>query len=856
MENTPGCYCPPLASNSNIRNGNNDFCHSDVTGEDEEGEPPNISTLLGNYISVVSNEPLDSTIMAVGRVHRGVGVRKLSSMFAVVMFIICNQSMLLCAAEAGVDATSGIPVVDNDIDSHGVRGAIGTPFIPSQQDFDQDTNGDDCNYECCLSFIDIINSQKLDGNGDYYLLGYDDEQNEDGKLSHYMVQRMLQETTNSTEPAPCTPEEEEGGGVPLPVWAQYLFIVILVSFSALFSGLTLGLMSLDPSGLEIVMANADDPQLARAAKAIYPVRLNGNLLLCTLLLGNVGVNSMLSIIMADLTSGLVGFIVSTAVIVVFGEIIPQAVCSRFALQIGKKTVPLVKVIMLLLYPLCKPMSMILNKVLGHEIGTTYNASEMAKLIEMHVARGHLESTTGAAMTGALRYRTIPVSEVMTPLVNTFMLSADERLGFDTVAKIFKTGYSRIPVYEVSPSNIIGLLFVKDLIFLDPEDEIPVKNFVQIFGRGLHVVWLDDNLGGVLKLLKRGRSHMALVRGVNDGNGEVDPFYEIKGIITLEDVVEEILGDEIIDETDELVDVNNPDTTIERSTSNIGDYIGASVENSSTGPVMPLVGSGVSDRGSTRSIDWEARLRLLDERLVDEHLSPEEARAVCAHLKTNYSKAVELISEKQLKELLSTVPVSEISPASTCTTEDGGGDDCSGVPTDSAELIYERGVPADFCTVVLQGKIVVMSGGDKFRSDVSNWGVLASRALTDPSYVPDFSAWVLPNQSHSGGCRCVKLDRKSFYDAVDNTALERTDNAIPALAMAVASAPEDSLVPSATVSFAAPKSADQIDSSAKLSIPPSPPKPYVQSFVQRKVNTRRSQLLKAFNRAANPEDTKE
>lgn len=76
-----------------------------------------------------------------------------------------------------------------------------------------------------------------------------------------------------------------------------------------------------------------------------------------------------------------------------------------------------------------------------------------------------------------------VKEVMTPLQHTFMLNYDERLNFETIARIFKTGYSRIPVYEVSVSNIIGLLFVKDLIFIDPEDETPLRNFIQIFGRG-------------------------------------------------------------------------------------------------------------------------------------------------------------------------------------------------------------------------------------------------------------------------------------------------------------------------------------------------------------------------------------
>ena len=74
-----------------------------------------------------------------------------------------------------------------------------------------------------------------------------------------------------------------------------------------------------------------------------------------------------------------------------------------------------------------------------------------------------------------------MKEVMTPLENVFMLSADEKLSFEIIAKIFKTGYSRIPVYEVDMNNIIGLLFTKDLIFIDPEDETPIRSFVQIFG---------------------------------------------------------------------------------------------------------------------------------------------------------------------------------------------------------------------------------------------------------------------------------------------------------------------------------------------------------------------------------------
>ena len=132
------------------------------------------------------------------------------------------------------------------------------------------------------------------------------------------------------------------------VAVNYVLILILVCFSALFSGLTLGLLGLDLIGLEIVMNGGDESLKVKAAK-IKPVRENGNLLLCTLLLGNVAVNAYLSILMADLTSGFVGFAVSTVAIFLFGEIIRQASCSRYALHIGAACIPIVQVLILLMF---------------------------------------------------------------------------------------------------------------------------------------------------------------------------------------------------------------------------------------------------------------------------------------------------------------------------------------------------------------------------------------------------------------------------------------------------------------------------------------------------------------------------
>jgi metal transporter CNNM len=202
---------------------------------------------------------------------------------------------------------------------------------------------------------------------------------------------------------PKCPAEPESWVSAVPPAVLYIIIIVLVLFSAFFSGLTLALMGLDTTGLEIVMSG-DDPKLSQAAGKIYPVRKNGNLLLCTLLLGNVAVNTLLGILMADITSGTVGFITSTALIVIFGEIIPQATFSRYALQVGEYAVPVMRVIIAIFYVLAKPLAFCLDKVLGHELATVYSKAEMSKLLEIHMKEGQLNNEEAKAMEGALQYQ--------------------------------------------------------------------------------------------------------------------------------------------------------------------------------------------------------------------------------------------------------------------------------------------------------------------------------------------------------------------------------------------------------------------------------------------------------------------
>ncbi|XP_068214034.1 unextended protein-like [Palaemon carinicauda] len=340
----------------------------------------------------------------------------------------------------------------------------------------------------------------------------------------------------------------------LPMWLQGLFIIVLLCLSGLFSGLNLGLMALDKTELKIV-SNTGSPKEKRYAKAIEPVRAHGNFLLCTLLLGNVLVNSSLTILLDELSTGLIAVIGSTIGIVIFGEIIPQALCSRHGLAVGARTVWLVRVFMVITGPASYPISKILDLVLGEEIGNTYDRERLKELIRLQVTHDHIDLKTEEQniICGALEFHKKTVGEVMTKLDDVYMLSVDACLDFNTINEMMQQGFSRVPVYEGERTNIISMLFIKDLAFIDPDDNTPLKTLIQYYQNPLNFVFMDTTLDLMLKDFKEGsKGHMAFVQKINN-EGDCDPFYEVIGLVTLEDVIEELIQEEIVDETDVFTD---------------------------------------------------------------------------------------------------------------------------------------------------------------------------------------------------------------------------------------------------------------------------------------------------------------
>ncbi|KAM4719448.1 metal transporter CNNM4 [Anableps anableps] len=341
----------------------------------------------------------------------------------------------------------------------------------------------------------------------------------------------------------------------LPMWLQVILISCLLVLSGMFSGLNLGLMALDPMELRIVQSCGTDKE-KKYARKIEPIRSKGNYLLCSLLLGNVLVNTTLTILLDDLIgSGLGAVVASTIGIVIFGEIVPQALCSRHGLAVGANTIMVTKFFMLLTFPLSFPISKLLDYLLGQEIGTVYNREKLVGMLKVTEPYNDLDKEELNMIQGALELRTKTVEDVMTPLANCFMIQADAVLDFNTMSEIMESGYTRIPVYDEERSNIVDILYVKDLAFVDPDDCTNLKTITKFYNHPVHFVFHDTKLDAMLEEFKKGKSHLAIVQKVNN-EGEGDPFYEVLGLVTLEDVIEEIIKSEILDESDLYTDNRN------------------------------------------------------------------------------------------------------------------------------------------------------------------------------------------------------------------------------------------------------------------------------------------------------------
>ncbi|KAF8228594.1 DUF21-domain-containing protein [Tricholoma matsutake] len=328
-------------------------------------------------------------------------------------------------------------------------------------------------------------------------------------------------------------------------WYRMLFSVMLVVAGGVFAGLTLGLMGLDELHLRVLATSSEDlTEKANAKKVLQLMEKGRHWILVVLLLCNVVVNESLPIFLdSAIGGGIAAVVISTTTI---GKVIPQAVCVRYGLSIGAKCAPLVLALMWILAPIAWPTAKLLDYVLGDGGHHTYKKAELRSFLQFHrTGEEPLRDDEIAILNGVLELNTKKVETIMTPMKDTVTLSADCILDHSTVDSIILSGYSRFPVHDPhNPTAFVGLLLVKKLLNYDPAKALPVSAFPLSI---LPEAYPSINCFQALDYFQTGRAHLLLISRTPGRAGGA------MGVITLEDIIEEIISEEIVDETDRYED---------------------------------------------------------------------------------------------------------------------------------------------------------------------------------------------------------------------------------------------------------------------------------------------------------------
>jgi len=319
-------------------------------------------------------------------------------------------------------------------------------------------------------------------------------------------------------------------------------LAILIGLSGFFSGSEIALI-----GISKAKVNQLVKEKAKGSASLYKLKSNPSRMLATLNLGtnlvNVGSSALATEVSLDLfgDQGLaIAIGVMTFLLLIFGEITPKSYCNANATKISLKVSRFLLVFSYVFYPFILLFERITNAILK-AVGSSHQPppiteQEIYSVIEQGLEDKALHKHERELVHGALKFDDIVIRAVMTPRTKMFMLPA-KMLLFDAMPVISKSGYSRIPLYRDTPDQIIGILNVRDLLKHLERDEKMIS--LESVSRKPIFVSQEQRISKLLREMQGRQTHMAIV---------VDEFGGVEGCVTLEDLLEEIVG-EIMDETD-------------------------------------------------------------------------------------------------------------------------------------------------------------------------------------------------------------------------------------------------------------------------------------------------------------------
>ena len=322
---------------------------------------------------------------------------------------------------------------------------------------------------------------------------------------------------------------------------QLVILVLLLSASAFFSSAETALMTSNKLRIRNLAENGD-----KRAEKVLEITANTDKMLSAILIGNNIVNLSASALSTTLTlkvfgSSLVGVAtgVLTFLILVFGEITPKNVASKNAENIALKYIGIISVLVVIL----TPVIYVVNKVAGivislfvknNDDNNMVTEDELRAMVEVSHEDGVIEKEEKKMIVNVVDFGDTVAGDIMLPRVDMVMVSVES--SYEEILKIFREErYTRIPVYEESPDNVIGILNVKDFLLIEDKENFSVKEHLR---EPLYTYEYKKTSSLMLDMRKTGANIVIVL----------DEYGTTVGLITLEDMLEEIVG-EIRDEFD-------------------------------------------------------------------------------------------------------------------------------------------------------------------------------------------------------------------------------------------------------------------------------------------------------------------
>ena len=323
-----------------------------------------------------------------------------------------------------------------------------------------------------------------------------------------------------------------------------VILIVLVILSAYFSATETAFTSLN----RIRLKSKADVGNRRAALALRLVDQYDNLL-STILVGNNIVNlSASSLATVFFTEGLRlqnGAVISTAVItivvLIFGEVSPKSLAKEYPESFAMFSAPIMRILMVILTPvnfLFSLLKKLLSMVFHKEGDSGITEEELVTMVDQAEIEGGLDQHESKLIRSAIEFNDMEVDEILTPRVD--IVAVEDTDSMDDIAQAFaESGYSRLPVYHEDIDDIIGVIHEKDFHAARYRGQTDVK---AITGPMLYTTG-NTKISELLRILQREKAHMVIV---------VDEYGGTEGLVTLEDIVEELVG-EIWDEHDEVIE---------------------------------------------------------------------------------------------------------------------------------------------------------------------------------------------------------------------------------------------------------------------------------------------------------------